>query len=129
MCQPERSDSGYRLYSDRDIAVIRWLKAQVDAGMSISHAVTWLQSITADGQDGIAATLPDPAGRMADASMPARPTRLDGHDQGALRQQLVVALLDYDESRADQILATAFALYPLEEVGEQADHACFGGNR
>ena len=46
MCKPQRSESGYRLYSDRDVAVIRWLKAQVDAGMSISQAVAWLQSLT-----------------------------------------------------------------------------------
>ena len=45
MCSPQRSESGYRLYSDRDVAIIRWLKSQVDAGMAISQAVAWLDSL------------------------------------------------------------------------------------
>ena len=36
---PGRADNSYRLYSERDIAIIRWLKARVDAGMSISQAI------------------------------------------------------------------------------------------
>ena len=36
---PERADNAYRLYSERDISLIRWLKERVDAGMSISQAV------------------------------------------------------------------------------------------
>src|SRR5260370_15340702 len=36
---PERAQNDYRLYSERDIAIIRWLKDRVDTGMSISHAI------------------------------------------------------------------------------------------
>jgi len=36
---PGRADNSYRLYSERDIAIIRWLKERVDAGMSISQAI------------------------------------------------------------------------------------------
>ncbi|HLG64803.1 MAG TPA: MerR family transcriptional regulator [Ktedonosporobacter sp.] len=36
---PERANNAYRLYSQRDIALIRWLKERVDAGVAISHAV------------------------------------------------------------------------------------------
>lgn len=36
---PERANNAYRLYSQRDIALIRWLKERVDAGIAISHAV------------------------------------------------------------------------------------------
>lgn len=36
---PERANNTYRLYSQRDIALIRWLKERVDAGIAISHAV------------------------------------------------------------------------------------------
>jgi DNA-binding transcriptional MerR regulator len=35
---PERAQNDYRLYSERDIAIIRWLKEHIDAGMSISQA-------------------------------------------------------------------------------------------
>ena len=40
---PGRSNGGYRLYSERDIATLRWLKNQVDAGVSISRAVALLE--------------------------------------------------------------------------------------
>jgi MerR family transcriptional regulator, light-induced transcriptional regulator len=36
---PGRADNSYRRYSERDIVVIRWLKARVDTGMSISQAI------------------------------------------------------------------------------------------
>src|SRR6266849_4246235 len=36
---PERTQNDYRLYSERDIAIIRWLKERVDAGMAISQAI------------------------------------------------------------------------------------------
>ncbi|MBX5450158.1 MAG: MerR family transcriptional regulator, partial [Thermogemmatispora sp.] len=36
---PERASNAYRLYSERDIALIRWLKERVDSGMAISQAV------------------------------------------------------------------------------------------
>ena len=36
---PERAHNDYRLYSERDIAIIRWLKERVDAGMAISQAI------------------------------------------------------------------------------------------
>jgi MerR family transcriptional regulator, light-induced transcriptional regulator len=36
---PERAQNDYRLYSERDIAIIRWLKEQIDEGMSISQAI------------------------------------------------------------------------------------------
>ena len=39
---PGRTQSGYRLYSARDIAVLRWLKARIDEGVSISQAITLL---------------------------------------------------------------------------------------
>ena len=36
---PERAHNDYRLYSERDIVIIRWLKEHIDAGMSISQAI------------------------------------------------------------------------------------------
>jgi methanogenic corrinoid protein MtbC1 len=118
MCQPQRSDSGYRLYSDRDIAVIRWLKAQVDAGMSISQAVAWLQTLTDESTNGQAVALPDPTGRAQEPHHLAAPTQLDVQNFGALNGRLLEALLLFDEHEAEQVLASAFALYPIEQVGE-----------
>ena len=117
MCQPQRSDSGYRLYSDRDIAIIRWLKAQVDAGMSISQAVSWLQTLIDESPNGQTVALPDPSGRVQDAAHLV-PTQLDVQNFAALHVRLLEALLFFNEHEAEQVLASAFALYPVEHVGE-----------
>ena len=39
LLSPYRSDNRYRLYSERDIAVLRWIKNRLDGGLSISSAV------------------------------------------------------------------------------------------
>src|SRR5215470_3627885 len=36
---PQRGPNDYRLYSERDIAIIRWLREQVENGLSISQAI------------------------------------------------------------------------------------------
>lgn len=36
---PQREKNGYRLYSERDVATLSWVKSQVDAGFSISLVV------------------------------------------------------------------------------------------
>ncbi|BAJ63383.1 MULTISPECIES: MerR family transcriptional regulator [Anaerolinea] len=46
---PQRADNHYRLYSERDVAILRWLKSRVDAGISISTAVAELRSMMAQG--------------------------------------------------------------------------------
>lgn len=118
MCQPQRTDSGYRLYSDRDIAIIRWLKAQVDAGMSISQAVSWLQNLTQEGNGDRVPTLLDPTGRALESMALAAPSRHEVQSFRNLQGELLEVLLGYDELAADEVLARAFALYPLEQVGD-----------
>lgn len=39
LLSPERAGNAYRLYSERDIALIRWLKEHVEDGLSISQAI------------------------------------------------------------------------------------------
>ena len=117
MCQPQRSESGYRLYSDRDVAIIRWLKMQVDAGMAISQAVTWLQNlIDLAPTASQAPVLPEPMGGLESA----RPQRsLEIANVSVLQQRLLHALLAYQEDGAEAVLAHAFALYSIEQVGEE----------
>ncbi len=100
---PGRTASGYRLYSGRDITVLRWLKARVDEGMNISQAINLLTL-----QPTRVATLAwDTVGR-------SRP--LQGPRES--RDALLSALIRYDESRADRVLEEAFAVYGLELVAE-----------
>ena len=39
LLDPDRLDNNYRLYSERDIQVIRWITHRLDEGLSISTAV------------------------------------------------------------------------------------------
>ena len=38
LLDPVRLDNNYRLYSERDIQVIRWITRRLDAGLTISKA-------------------------------------------------------------------------------------------
>lgn len=117
VCHPQRSESGYRLYSDRDIAVIRWLKAQVDAGMSISQAVAWLDNLTASAGSLEQVTLPA-TGETVVAPLSPVTHHMMRRDYAVLQKELLNALLAFQEDTAERVLAEAFALYPVELVGE-----------
>ena len=43
---PQRTPGGHRLYSERDIAIIRWLRDRTAEGVNISHAIMLLTSVT-----------------------------------------------------------------------------------
>lgn len=119
MCRPQRSESGYRLYSDRDVAIIRWLKAQVDAGMAISQAVAWLEALGADGESSEQGVLPALGVMQPAYQGVGLPTREAVRSFEALRADLSESLMTFDEIAAEQVMSEAFAMYPVEQVGEQ----------
>ncbi len=100
---PTRTDSGYRLYSAQDITLLRWLKARVDEGMSISQALALHNHQRNETGAQVA----------PDRRVQARP----GAD--GVQVELLEALLGFDEGRADQTLEEAFALYGVETVFER----------
>lgn len=100
---PDRSPGGHRLYSKRDIEIIKWLMAKQSEGLSISRAVDLWNEQTATGQD------PLPAAVIQTFSIP-------GVNLDSVRQAWLNACLAYDESTAEQVLNQAFAAHPLEAV-------------
>lgn len=100
---PERTPGGHRLYSQRDIEIIKWLMAKQREGLSISRAVDLWNELIASGQD----PLPAPASKLVTAPS----ANLD-----AIRQSWLDACLVYDENSAEQLLNQAFATHPLETV-------------
>ncbi len=98
---PHRSTNSYRLYSERDLAIIRWLREQVEAGMTISQATSYLKSSIHQELEAI----PQP--------VEAALSNLDG-----LGHDLVKAALRLDESAATRLLNRAFAISSVEEVCE-----------
>ena len=118
--QPPRSDSGYRLYSARDAAIVRWLKHQIEGGMSISQAVNLLHSIQAGRQShkatpakpSAAASYSDPDNAYLPAPTITKPIEMfDRYVSVAFN-----CALHFDEAGFDHVLGDAFALYSVEAV-------------
>lgn len=99
---PERAGNAYRLYSERDVATIRWLKERVDAGMSISQAIALLRHLSAEhrhlreaehtatgGEAIFHVTLPPPVSAPG-ASSPAHvlPTEFEEQEQPVAENSL-----------------------------------------
>lgn len=98
--EPQRTENGYRLYSERDIAIIRWLKHKLAEGMTIGQAAALLEaSLVARG--GI--------------SHHERPL-VENQPLLELRDAIRDALLDLDETIANQFLSDAFSRFPIETV-------------
>jgi DNA-binding transcriptional MerR regulator len=108
---PGRSAGRHRLYSQRDVEVLRWLAARQQEGLSISRAVDLWRQLDADGRDPLLdwAPVPPPPSPLGE------PAPMGGTlDQ--LREEWLAACLDYDEQRAEQVVTQACALYPIETV-------------
>jgi methanogenic corrinoid protein MtbC1 len=108
---PERSSGGHRLYSQRDIDVIKWLMARQREGLSIKRAVELWHQIEADGRDPLRAAMP-----VATQASPVAVPAAIGEPIASLRQEWMDACLAYDERRAEQIMNQAFGLYSPETV-------------
>lgn len=109
--QPQRTAGGHRLYSQRDIDMLKWLIARQEEGLSISRAVNLWRNIEAEGQDPLLAPgygMPESA--AAPAFVP------QGDTIAELRQAWLSACLAFDEQSAENVLAQAFAMYPPETV-------------
>src|SRR4028118_2259482 len=91
--RPQRGEGGQRLYSERDIATIRWLRDRTNEGLTISQAVALLES---------------------ESEAPAVSDQPRSFD--VLQGELLQAVLRFDSVGADTILSEAFALYSLDAV-------------
>jgi DNA-binding transcriptional MerR regulator/methylmalonyl-CoA mutase cobalamin-binding subunit len=96
--KPRRLPGNQRLYSDRDIAAIRWLKRRTGEGLSISHAVRLLQD------------------RLREDARAPRAAATAGRPPSAIADDLTRALIGFDASAAEMVLGEAFAMYRMEEV-------------
>ena len=88
LVSPQRSETGYRLYSEDDIEILGRVKDWVDSGLSVGEAVSHAR------QTGLLA----PRVEVAAAST--------GGALQAARTALVTSLLDLDSHRADAVLAS-----------------------
>ncbi|HEX9374003.1 MAG TPA: B12-binding domain-containing protein [Roseiflexaceae bacterium] len=95
--RPQRTAGGHRLYSERDIAIIRWLRDRTDEGVNISHAVMLLTT-----------------------TLDAAPITPANNDEARaierMTEDLAQALTDFDAPQAERLLGEAFSIHPFEHV-------------
>lgn len=95
---PKRDVQGHRLYSERDVMILRWLKQQVDASIRIKQAVEMLH---VQMPQSLAAT---------PVHMPTTNAFPDVVDA------FVDAVVLFDYLTAQQILTNALSIYRVEDV-------------
>jgi MerR family transcriptional regulator, light-induced transcriptional regulator len=102
LLHPIRGDQGYRLYSEYDLRTLRWIKNQIDTGMSISRAVDHLNDLREKGLD----PADGQKNALADNSIAIQ--NISG--------QLFTAITSFNESAAHETLRRAFSVYSVDQV-------------
>lgn len=105
---PNREENTYRLYSDQDIEILRWLKAQVDGGVSISQAAAELKQNQADG----ISIKPQP-----DINKPV--FQVDENTAKLLAGELYNMLVAHNEIGAAAVFEQSFSSLPLIDLFEK----------
>lgn len=103
--ESSRTAGGHRLYSQHEIGRLRWIKQRVDEGMQISQAIQALLHLELEREVTLPAawhSIATPEGTGASAAL--------------FSQQLTAALFKHDTRRADQMLAEAYPLLPMENM-------------
>ncbi|HEU0027470.1 MAG TPA: MerR family transcriptional regulator, partial [Ktedonobacterales bacterium] len=124
---PQRGENGYRLYSERDIAIIAWLRERVESGLTISQAIALMRSLDIGRKRRRGRPLAGPIPHAqpeavstydgaphAGASSPIAPPPRLLLDE--LSEALVSHFIALDEAAATHTIAEAFAVYTLEDV-------------
>jgi DNA-binding transcriptional MerR regulator len=107
--RPKRSEHGHRLYSQRDVAIIKWLRQCTEEGLAISQAVVMLRELDAPGVPAVAAPIaaPAPLSGLPHFSNRAWPD---------IREQLMDALAAVNMRHAHLLVNHACAMFPIETV-------------
>jgi len=104
--QSGRTAGGHRLYSEKQVMQLRWVKARTDEGMQTGQAIRALQHMEREGR------LPDVP---LTATVPMRHKESEA-TLTALKDHLTQTLLAHDVDKADQVLGEAMALHPLDNL-------------
>ena len=114
--QPDRTVGGHRLFSDYDIATIKWLLSRQGEGMRISQAADLWREIKSMGNNPLAYKQP------ATNEVPELQNLKNISSISILQDEWIQACLSYSEKLADQVLSRAFAQFPMENVFSDLIH-------
>jgi DNA-binding transcriptional MerR regulator len=100
-----RTPGGHRLYSEKELVRLRWVKASIDEGMQTSQAIRALRNRERQGR------IPELAPIPATPQLTADSASLE-----AFRTRLTNALIGHNLEQADQLMGEVLALYPMENL-------------
>jgi MerR family transcriptional regulator, light-induced transcriptional regulator len=93
---PVRNESGHRLYTERHLNILKWLVSKVKQGFTISQAVALLDKQELEEND-------------------VTETR-DLDRTQSISDELLKALLSFDEFRAHELINKSFSIYTIDKV-------------
>jgi DNA-binding transcriptional MerR regulator len=99
-----RTSGGHRLYSEKDVVLLRYVKAQIESGLAARLAVSAAQKLDHEGR--LPTVPPVEIQRAANLFTPSP----------VGREQLAEALFRHDLRRADQLMGEMLAFSSPEEI-------------
>ena len=95
--EPVRNESGHRLYTERHLKILKWLIDKTEKGFTISQAVSLLESSD-----------------LFDPEITA--IQHGGEQTKQLAEELLEALLQFNENKAHMLISQAFSLFTVEKA-------------
>lgn len=114
LLDPDRLDNNYRLYSERDIQILRWITHRLGDGLTISNAVREYRGLRANGiwPESLPSVLaPQPAEK------PQFPPQ-------TYADQLFKAFAAHNEAKAKQIVDDIQSVYGLDTLFFEIFYPC-----
>ena len=105
LIKPRRTAANYRLYSDRDIALLRWVRSRMEAGHSISSVAREFHALRRTGR------WPEHV-----VSLPLNASGSAARPAAEWIRQLFSALTAMDEPQADALLREAHGTLGLDAI-------------
>ncbi|RDI42964.1 MerR family transcriptional regulator [Falsibacillus pallidus] len=93
---PVRNESGHRLYTEQHVKILKWLVNKVNQGFTISQAIALLDKNEIENEQDM-----DDKGTL-------------NSDQ--LSEELLRELMNFNETRAQELINRAFAVYTMDKV-------------
>ena len=106
LLEPDRLDNNYRLYSERDIQVIRWITHRMDDGLSISNAAREYDNLRKEG------IWPEALPTV----LPPTPSKEPKHPPEYFSEKLYDALTNHDEAQAKKITDAIQSMFDLKTI-------------
>ena len=94
--EPVRNESGHRLYTEKHLQTLKWLINKTNQGFTISQAVSLLENTGSEDSGSMESRKDEQTIKLAD--------------------DLIEALLNFNETKAQMLISQAFSMYTIEHT-------------